>query len=181
VGGISRAAVWSGSSCSTPFRPFFSPDSRLNPKPTHLFQTRAASSAAQAAAKQLSLNSAAREVASLYRGVLSAATGAGVIIGAYFAFYSTSKRFLRQRTTMGEGQIAFVSGGVAAVGSAVVKVPIAVCIRSVQAGVYPNVVVAAKSITAAAGTQGLFTVRESARGGAVGRSVAGGAGGGWAV
>jgi hypothetical protein len=110
----------------------------------------------------LSLNGAAREVASLYRGVLSAATGAGVIIGAYFAFYSTTKRFLRQRTSLGEGQMAFVSGGVAAVGSGVVKVPIAVCIRSVQAGVYPNVVAAARSITGAAGFSGLFTVRTAA-------------------
>jgi solute carrier family 25 S-adenosylmethionine transporter 26 len=59
---------------------------------------------------------------------------------------------------MSDGQIAFVSGGVAAVGSGVVKVPIAVCIRSVQAGVYPNVVAAAKSITGAAGPKGLFTV-----------------------
>jgi hypothetical protein len=56
------------------------------------------------------------------------------------------------------GQVAFVSGAVAAVGSSVVKVPIAVCIRSVQAGVYPNVVVAAKSIVRAAGPTGLFTV-----------------------
>lgn len=123
-------------------------------------QTGAMQGAAKGAA--LSLNAAAREVASLYRGVVSAATGAGVIIGAYFAFYSTTKRFLRQRTTMGEGQMAFVSGGVAAVGSGVVKVPIAVCIRSVQAGVYPNVVAAARSITGAAGVPGLFTVRPRA-------------------
>ncbi|KIZ00039.1 Putative carrier protein PET8 [Monoraphidium neglectum] len=116
-----------------------------------------AGAASAAKGVQLSLNGAAREVASLYRGVLSAATGAGVIIGAYFAFYSTTKRFLRQRTSLGEGQMAFVSGGVAAVGSGVVKVPIAVCIRSVQAGVYPNVVAAARSITGAAGFSGLFT------------------------
>jgi solute carrier family 25 (mitochondrial S-adenosylmethionine transporter), member 26 len=57
------------------------------------------------------------------------------------------------------GHIAFVSGATAAVGSGVVKVPIAVCIRSVQAGVYPNVAAAARSITAAAGPRGLFTVR----------------------
>ncbi len=56
------------------------------------------------------------------------------------------------------GTIAFVSGATAAVGSSVVKVPIAVCIRSVQAGVYPNVVMAAKSITRVAGPRGLFTV-----------------------
>lgn len=56
------------------------------------------------------------------------------------------------------GQIAFVSGAAAAVGSGVVKVPIAVCIRSVQAGVYPDVVAAARSIVKAAGPRGLFTV-----------------------
>lgn len=55
------------------------------------------------------------------------------------------------------GQIAFVSGATAAVGSGVVKVPIAVCIRSVQAGVYPNVVQAARTITTRAGPMGLFT------------------------
>lgn len=49
-----------------------------------------------------------------------------------------------------------MSGGVAAVGSSVVKVPIAVCIRSVQAGVYPNVFAAAREITRAAGPGGLY-------------------------
>jgi hypothetical protein len=43
-------------------------------------------------------------VASLYKGVVSAATGAGVIIGAYFAFYSTSKRFLREKTDWKDGE-----------------------------------------------------------------------------
>ncbi|KAF6261240.1 mitochondrial carrier [Scenedesmus sp. NREL 46B-D3] len=105
----------------------------------------------------LSLQRGLTEVASLYKGVVSAASGAGIIIGAYFAFYSTSKRFLRRKTEWKEGQIAFVSGAAAAVGSGVVKVPIAVCIRSVQAGVYPNVVQAARSITQAAGARGLFT------------------------
>lgn len=57
------------------------------------------------------------------------------------------------------GQIAFVSGAAAAVGSGVVKVPIAVCIRSVQAGIYPDVFAAARSIVKAAGPRGLFTVR----------------------
>ena len=55
------------------------------------------------------------------------------------------------------GVVAFVSGGIAAAGSSVVKVPLAVCIRSVQAGVYPNFFEAGKSIVAAAGTRGLFT------------------------
>lgn len=44
------------------------------------------------------------EVASLYKGVVSAATGAGIIIGAYFAFYSTSKRFLREKTDWKDGE-----------------------------------------------------------------------------
>jgi hypothetical protein len=60
-------------------------------------------------------------------------------------------------TTLAPGAVAFVAGGVAAAGSSVVKVPLAVCIRSVQAGVYPNVFVAASSITSAAGARGLFT------------------------
>ncbi len=54
--------------------------------------------------------------------------------------------------------MAFLSGAIAAVGSSVVKVPIAVCVRSVQAGVYVNVFHAARSITKAAGPRGLFTV-----------------------
>lgn len=58
------------------------------------------------------------------------------------------------------GQIAFVSGAAAAVGSGVAKVPIAVCIRSVQAGVYPDVFQAARSIMKAAGVRGLFTVSD---------------------
>lgn len=44
------------------------------------------------------------EVASLYKGVVSAATGAGIIIGTYFAFYSTSKRFLREKTDWKDGE-----------------------------------------------------------------------------
>lgn len=55
------------------------------------------------------------------------------------------------------GRVAFIAGAAAAVGSSVVKVPIAVCIRSVQANVYPNVAVAARSIIDKAGTRGLFT------------------------
>jgi solute carrier family 25 S-adenosylmethionine transporter 26 len=89
--------------------------------------------------------------------VFGAATGAGIIIGTYFAFYSTTKRFLRQRTELGDGATAFVAGATAALGSSVVKVPLAVCIRSVQAGVYRNVGHAARSIVAAAGVRGLFT------------------------
>ncbi len=37
------------------------------------------------------------------QGVVGAATGAGVIIGTYFAFYSTTKRFLRSNTTLNDG------------------------------------------------------------------------------
>lgn len=56
------------------------------------------------------------------------------------------------------GSVAFVSGAGAAIGSSVVKVPLAVCIRSVQAGAYPNAFAAAKSIVDTAGVRSLFTV-----------------------
>ena len=56
------------------------------------------------------------------------------------------------------GSVAFVSGAGAAIGSSVVKVPLAVCIRSVQAGAYPNAFAAAKSIVDTAGIRSLFTV-----------------------
>jgi solute carrier family 25 S-adenosylmethionine transporter 26 len=112
----------------------------------------------------LSLSRAGRELASLYRGVFGAASGAGVIIGTYFAFYSTAKRHLAARVdpvtgepALSPGAAAFAAGAAAAVGSSVVKVPLAVCIRSVQAGVYPNVFAAASLITKAAGARGLFT------------------------
>lgn len=38
------------------------------------------------------------------QGVAGAATGAGIIIGAFFAFYSTSKRLLREKTDLSEGE-----------------------------------------------------------------------------
>ena len=60
------------------------------------------------------------------------------------------------------GQIAFVAGGVAAAGGSVVKVPLAVCIRSVQAGVYPNVIQACAIIVKNVGVKGLFTVSVAA-------------------
>ncbi|GIM03575.1 hypothetical protein Vretimale_8315 [Volvox reticuliferus] len=103
------------------------------------------------------MQGALTDAKSLYRGVLGAAGGAGIIIGAFFAFYSTSKRLLREKTDLSEGTVAFIAGAVAAVGSSVVKVPIAVCIRSVQAGVYPNALVAATSVVQKAGFRGLFT------------------------
>jgi solute carrier family 25 S-adenosylmethionine transporter 26 len=97
------------------------------------------------------------EVSSLYRGVFGAAGGAGLAIGAYFAFYGAAKKALEQNTDFSVSTVAFVAGGVGALGSSIVKVPAAVCIRSVQANVYPNVIVAARSITKAAGPRGMFT------------------------
>uniref|UniRef100_A0A383WHK5 Uncharacterized protein n=1 Tax=Tetradesmus obliquus TaxID=3088 RepID=A0A383WHK5_TETOB len=96
-------------------------------------------------------------LASLYRGVVGAASGAGIAIGAYFACYGVACNVIATHTDLSPSAVAFVSGGVAAAGSSVVKVPLAVCIRSVQAGVYPNVFAAASSITAKAGARGLFT------------------------
>ncbi|EFJ44623.1 mitochondrial substrate carrier [Volvox carteri f. nagariensis] len=96
-------------------------------------------------------------VGSLYKGVVGAASGAGIAIGAYFAVYGVACNTLSRYTTLPPTTVAFVGGGVAALGSSFVKVPLAVCIRSVQAGVYPNVFAAARSITAAAGPRGLFT------------------------
>lgn len=97
------------------------------------------------------------EFKGLYKGVVGAASGAGIIIGTYFAFYSTTKNLLKEHQSLNEGTTAFIAGGTAALGSSVVKVPLAVCIRSVQAGVYKNVFHAAKSIVSAAGVRGLFT------------------------
>ena len=37
------------------------------------------------------------------QGVLGAAGGAGIIIGAFFAFYSTSKQLLREKTDLPDG------------------------------------------------------------------------------
>lgn len=96
-------------------------------------------------------------LASLYKGVFGAASGAGIAIGAYFACYGVASNVISASTDLSPSAVAFVSGGIAAAGSSVVKVPLAVCIRSVQAGVYPNVFAAASSITAKAGPRGLFT------------------------
>lgn len=96
-------------------------------------------------------------MASLYKGVFGAASGAGIAIGAYFACYGFASNMLAAHTDLSPSAAAFVAGGAAAAGSSIVKVPLAVCIRSVQAGVYPNVFAAASSITAKAGTRGLFT------------------------
>jgi len=94
-------------------------------------------------------------IASLYRGVGGAASGAGIYIGTYFAFYGAACNLLARHTDMAAGSVAFVAGAAAAASGSVVKVPLAVCIRSVQAGVYPNVVNAASSIVRAAGARPL--------------------------
>lgn len=73
-------------------------------------------------------------VASLYKGVVGAASGAGIYIGTYFAFYGAACNVLSRRTDLSPGGVAFVAGGIAAAGGSVVKVPLAVCIRSVQVG-----------------------------------------------
>lgn len=43
------------------------------------------------------------DLRALYKGVFGAATGAGIIIGTYFAFYSTTKNALRRHTDLHEG------------------------------------------------------------------------------
>lgn len=116
-----------------------------------------ADAAATAAKAQKAVTKAIPKVASLYKGVIGAASGAGIAIGTYFAFYGAASNMLSTSTALAPGQIAFVAGGMAAAGGSVVKVPLAVCIRSVQAGVYPNVFKAAGAITEAAGARGLFT------------------------
>ena len=112
---------------------------------------------AMAAATGAVLGKVGGEVSSLYRGVFGAAGGAGLAIGAYFAFYGAAKKMLEANTEYSVSTVAFLAGGVGALGSSIVKVPAAVCIRSVQANVYPNVIVAARSITKAAGPRGMFT------------------------
>jgi len=97
-------------------------------------------------------------LANLYRGVGGAASGAGIAIGAYFALYSSATQLLQRRfKDMPPGAVAFAAGAAAAAGGSFVKVPLAVCIRSVQAGVYPNVLRAGKQIVSRAGAKGLFT------------------------
>ena len=72
------------------------------------------------------------KIASLYRGVVGAASGAGIAIGAYFAFYGAASNVIAASTDLSPGGVAFCAGAVAAAGGSVVKVPLAVCIRSVQ-------------------------------------------------
>jgi solute carrier family 25 S-adenosylmethionine transporter 26 len=45
-----------------------------------------------------------QELGSLYKGVVGAATGAGIILAAYFSFYSTAKQFLRRNTDLSDGR-----------------------------------------------------------------------------
>ena len=66
------------------------------------------------------------QIGSLYTGVLGAASGAGIAIGAYFAVYGVACNVLVRKTDLPPGGVAFVAGGIAAAGSSVVKVPIAV-------------------------------------------------------
>jgi solute carrier family 25 S-adenosylmethionine transporter 26 len=96
-------------------------------------------------------------VSSLYKGLGGAAGGAGIAIGTYFAFYGAASRALERHTQLPSGARAFLAGAAGAVGSSFVKVPAAVCIRSVQANIYPNVIAAATCITRAAGMRGLYT------------------------
>lgn len=74
-----------------------------------------------------------KSFAGLYKGVLGAATGAGIYIGTYFAFYGATCNLLSKHTNLSPGAVAFVGGGIAAAGGSVVKVPLAVCIRYVAA------------------------------------------------
>ena len=107
---------------------------------------------------QTSLSTVARKAGSLYRGVWSAAGGAGLAIGAHFAFYGVAKSCIEESFPgMSLGMVAFAAGAIGAAGASVVKVPAAVCIRSVQARVYPNAISAAVNISRAVGPRGLYT------------------------
>ena len=107
---------------------------------------------------QQSLATVARKAGSLYRGVWSAAGGAGLAIGAHFAFYGVAKRCIEENCPqLSLGLTAFAAGAIGAAGASIVKVPAAVCIRSVQARVYPNAISAAINICKVAGPRGLYT------------------------
>lgn len=107
---------------------------------------------------KVAVNKAVGKAGSLYKGVWSAAGGAGLAIGAHFAFYGVAKRFIEENyPSWSVGGAAFAAGAIGAAGASIVKVPAAVCIRSVQARVYPNAIVAASRILKAAGPRGLYT------------------------
>ena len=121
----------------------------IEPRGTLIHQFTAGGQGTAEAGKMM--KKAIPRIAGLYRGVFGAASGAGIAIGAYFAFYGAATNVLVKRTEMKPSSIAFTAGAIAAAGGSIVKVPLAVCIRSVQAGVYPNVIKAASEITSAAG------------------------------
>eukprot|EP00899_Mesostigma_viride_P014879 jgi/Mesvir1/23392/Mv21087-RA.1 len=100
---------------------------------------------------------AAVRISSLYRGVWGAASGASLAMAFYFASYGVVAKALETHTKLSVGAVAFISGAAGAIGSSVVKIPAAVCIRSVQANVYPNVWTAARRIVKAVGPLGLYT------------------------
>lgn len=107
---------------------------------------------------QQSLGKVAKKAGSLYRGVWSAAGGAGLAIGAHFAFYGVAKNVIEENwPSLSLGLTAFAAGAIGAAGASIVKVPAAVCIRSVQARVYPNAISAAINICKVAGPRGLYT------------------------
>ena len=60
------------------------------------------------------LQQAVPKVMSLYKGVLGAASGAGIYIGTYFAVYGAATNMLSQHSAMKPGARAFVAGGTAA-------------------------------------------------------------------
>ena len=85
----------------------------------------AASSASSSAVVPLrGIASAAASVRSLYAGVAGAASGAGLYIGTYFAFYGAACNVLTSATDLPAGAVAFLAGGAGAVGGSVVKVPL---------------------------------------------------------
>jgi len=97
-------------------------------------------------------------LSSLYKGCGSAAVGAGIAIGTYFWFYNNAKRLMQENCPEAPSSVvAFIAGAMGALGSSVVKVPAAVCIRSVQAGVYPNGIAAFSRILKVTGPRGLYT------------------------
>ena len=93
----------------------------------------------------------------LYKGCGGAAAGASISMTVYFASYGLCVRSLEKHTDLGVSAVAFIAGAAGAIGSSAVKIPAAVCIRSVQADVYPNVISAARQIYKAAGVRGLYT------------------------
>jgi len=154
AGALGRAAS------QTAVHPIDTVKVRLQAKIKSLKAPRPASSSARMEKQSLKTNIAngAKDFTSLYKGAGGAAAGAGLAIGTYFAFYNAAKHLIRESAPdMAPGAAAFIAGAAGAVGSSFVKVPAAVCIRSVQAGVYPNVLTAGRQICQKAGPRGLYT------------------------